>query len=210
MTEARTRERIAILAKSLHDRGYGCGSSGNISVRLDDGLLVTPTNSSMGRLDPERISKIGPDGAHLSGDEPSKETFLHLAVYEERPEMSSVVHLHSTHSVAVSCLAEIDPEDVFPPITAYHVMRVGKCPLVPYFPPGDRSLARAVREVARHAHAMLLANHGPVVAGKSLEAAVHAAEELEETAKLMLMLRGEKTRFLTQAQVADLLVRFPT
>jgi len=210
VTEARTRERIAILAKSLHDRGYGCGSSGNISVRLDDGLLVTPTNSSMGRLDPERISKIGPDGAHLSGDEPSKETFLHLAVYEERPEMSSVVHLHSTHSVAVSCLAEIDPEDVFPPITAYHVMRVGKCPLVPYFPPGDRSLARAVREVARHAHAMLLANHGPVVAGKSLEAAVHAAEELEETAKLMLMLRGEKTRFLTQAQVADLLVRFPT
>jgi len=210
VTEARTRERIAILAKSLHDRGYGCGSSGNISVRLDDGLLVTPTNSSMGRLDPERISKIGPDGAHLSGDEPSKETFLHLAVYEERPEMSSVVHLHSTHSVAVSCLAEIDPEDVFPPITAYHVMRVGKCPLAPPFPPGDRSLARAVREVARHAHAMLLAHHGPVVAGKSLEAAVHAAEELEETAKLMLMLRGEKTRFLTQAQVADLLVRFPT
>ncbi|MEM7743196.1 MAG: 3-oxo-tetronate 4-phosphate decarboxylase [Pseudomonadota bacterium] len=210
MSETRTREQIAILAKSLFDRGYGCGSSGNISVRLDDGLLVTPTNSSMGRLEPEKISKIGFDGALQAGDKPSKEAFLHLAMYEERPEMTSVVHLHSTHSVAVSCLAEIDPEDVFPPITAYHVMRVGKCPLVPYFPPGDKGLADAVRKVARHAHAMLLANHGPVVAGKSLESAVYAAEELEETAKLMLMLRGEKTRFLTQPQVADLLVRFPS
>ena len=124
--------------------------------------------------------------------------------------MRSVVHLHSTHSVALSCLDEIDPEDVLPPITAYYVMRVGRCPLVPYFAPGDRALAEAVRGVARHAHAMLLANHGPVVAGKGLDAAVAAAEELEETAKLYLMLRGEKTRFLTQAQVADLRVRFPS
>lgn len=208
--ENQTRDQIAVLAKSLFDRGYGCGSSGNISVKLDDGFLITPTNSSMGRLDPARIAKLGFDGTHLGGDKPSKEEFLHLAMYQERPEMSAVVHLHATHSVAVSCLAEVDPEDVFPPITAYHVMRVGKCPLVPYFPPGDKGLADAVRKVARHAHAMLLANHGPVVAGKGLEAAVYAAEELEETAKLMLMLRGEKTRFLTQPQVADLLVRFPS
>ncbi|MEM7423214.1 MAG: 3-oxo-tetronate 4-phosphate decarboxylase [Pseudomonadota bacterium] len=208
--ENRIREQIAILAKSLFDRGYGCGSSGNISVRMDDGILITPTNSSMGRLDPERIAKLGTDGVHLGGDAPSKEGFLHRAMYEERPEMTAVVHLHSTHSVAVSCLAEIDPEDVLPPITAYHVMRVGRCPLVPYFAPGDKALADAVRQTARHAHAMLLANHGPVVAGKSLETAVYAAEELEETAKLYLMLRGEKTRFLTQTQVADLQVRFPT
>lgn len=210
MTEAQVRDQIAVLAKSLYDRGYGCGSSGNISVRLDDGVLITPTNSSMGRLDPARIAKVGHDGQHLAGDKPSKEEFLHLAMYEERPEMQAVVHLHSTHSVAISCLEEIDPEDVLPPITAYHVMRVGKCPLVPYFAPGDKALADAVRRTAKHAHAMLLANHGPVVAGKSLEAAVYAAEELEETAKLYLMLRGEKTRFLTQAQVADLLVRFPS
>jgi ribulose-5-phosphate 4-epimerase/fuculose-1-phosphate aldolase len=210
MTENAQREQIAILAKSLYDRGYGCGSSGNISVRLDDGFLITPTNSSMGRLDPERIAKVDFDGIHLAGDKPSKEEFLHLAMYEERPEMTAVVHLHATHSVAVSCMAEIDPEDVLPPITAYHVMRVGKCPLVPYFAPGDKALANAVRQTARHAHAMLLANHGPVVAGKSLESAVYAAEELEETAKLFLMLRGEKTRFLTQAQVADLRVRFPS
>lgn len=208
--ETQIREQIAILAKSLHDRGYGCGSSGNISVMLDDGVLITPTNSSMGRLDPSRIAKVGHDGQHLAGDKPSKEEGLHLAVYEQRPDLKAVVHLHAPYSVAVSCLSDIDPEDVLPPITPYHVMRVGKCPLVPYFAPGDKALADAVRHAARHAHAMLLANHGPVVAGKSLEAAIYAAEELEETAKLFLMLRAEKTRFLTQAQVDDLMVRFPT
>lgn len=206
----RLREDICVMAKSLFDRGYGCGSSGNVSVMTDAGMIVSPTNSCMGRLDPERLSLVATDGTHLSGDKPSKEAFLHLAMYEERPEMRSVVHLHSTHSVAVSCLADIDPEDVLPPITAYYVMRVGKLPLVPYFPPGDMALANAVRAVAKTAHAMLLANHGPVVAGENLDSAVYAAEELEETAKLHLMLRGEKTRFLTQAQVADLRVRFPS
>ena len=208
--EAKLREDICILAKSLFERGYGCGASGNISVMTDQGMIVSPTNSSMGRLDPARLSLVAPDGAHLSGDKPSKEAFLHLAMYEERPEMTSVVHLHSTHSVAVSCLAEVDPSDVLPPITAYYVMRVGTLPLVPYFVPGDRALAEAVRDKARHHHAMLLANHGPVVAGKSLTDAVNAAEELEETAKLFLMLRAEKTRFLTQDQVADLKVKFPS
>lgn len=208
--EATLREEICVLAKSLFDRGYGCGSSGNVSAWVDDALIISPTNSCMGRLDPERLSKLSATGEHLSGDKPSKEAFLHLAMYEERPEMRAVVHLHSTHSVAVSCLADIDPEDVLPPITAYHVMRVGKTPLVPYFPPGDTALAEAVRGAARHHHAMLLANHGPVVAGKSLDAAVYAAEELEETAKLFLMLRGDRTRFLTQEQVADLRLRFPS
>lgn len=207
--EAKMREQICLMAKSLFDRGYGCGASGNVSVMTEAGMIVSPTNSCMGRLEPERLSLVGRDGAHRSGDAPSKEAFLHLAMYQERPEMTSVVHLHSTHSVAVSCLAEIDPEDVLPPITAYYVMRVGKLPLAPYFPPGDKALASAVRALARHHHAMLLANHGPVVAGESLEAAVYAAEELEETAKLYLMLRGERTRFLTQDQVADLRVRFP-
>lgn len=208
--ETTARDRIALMGKSLFDRGYGCGSSGNISVRLEDGILISPTNSSLGRLDPARISKVGLDGSVLGGDKPSKEAFLHLAMYGERPEMTSVVHLHSTHSVAVSTLEELDPEDLLPPITAYYVMRVGRLPLVPYFPPGDAGLAEAVRKVAKHAHAMLLANHGPVVAGKSLDDAVYAAEELEETAKLYLMLRGEKTRFLTQAQVTELRIRFPT
>jgi len=208
--EAKLREDICVLAKSLFDRGYGCGSSGNVSVLTDAGMIVSPTNSCMGRLDPTRLSLVARDGTHISGDTPSKEAFLHLAMYQERPEMTSVVHLHSTHSVAVSCLADVDPADVLPPITAYYVMRVGRLPLVPYFPPGDKALAEAVRGMARHHHAMLLANHGPVVAAKSLESAVYAAEELEETARLFLMLRGEKTRFLTPEQVDGLRVRFPS
>ncbi len=209
-SETRLRDEIAIFGKSLFDRGYGCGSSGNISVRLEDGLLVTPTNSCMGRLDPTRISKLDWQGKHISGDKPSKEGFLHLAMYQERPEERAVVHLHSTHSVAVSCLADIDPKDVLPPITAYYVMRVGKLPLVPYFRPGDAALAEAVRALAREHRAMLLANHGPVVAGKALDAAVYAAEELEETAKLYLLLQGARTRFLDPEQIADLNLHFPS
>ena len=208
--ESKLREEICLLALSLFERGYGCGASGNISAMLEDGVLVTPTSTSMGKLDPARLAKLAPDGRHLSGDKPSKEAFLHLAMYEERPEMRAVVHLHATHSVAVSCLAEVDPADVLPPITAYYVMRVGHLPLVPYYPPGDRALADAVRGMAKDHHAMLLANHGPVVAGKALDAAVYAAEELEETAKLYLLLRGEKTRFLTGAQVAAPRERFPS
>ena len=209
-SENSLRERIALHGRSLFERGYGCGSSGNISVRLEDGILVTPTNSSLGRLDPARISKLDREGRLISGDVPSKEAFLHLAMYQERSEEKAVVHLHSTHSVAVSCLAEIDPEDVLPPITAYYVMRVGKLPLLPYYRPGDMALAEAVRMAAREHKAMLLANHGPVVAGRDLEAAVYAAEELEETAKLFLLLRGERTRFLSEAQIADLKAHFPS
>ena len=209
MTENQVRDRVAKLAKSLFDRGLTFGSSGNISVRLDDGWLMTPTGSTMGDLDPAAISRLDDNGQWVSGDKPTKESFLHLAMYEERPKTGAVVHLHSTHSVAVSCLADINPADVLPPITAYYVMKIGTLPLIPYFPPGDADLARAVREMASNHHAVLLANHGPVVAGTSLEDAVYATEELEETAKLFLMLKGARTRFLTGDQVAALKDRFP-
>jgi len=209
MSETKTRDNITRLAKSMFERGLTFGSSGNISVRLDDGWLMTPTGSTMGNLDPAAISKLDDQGHHVSGDKPTKESFLHVAMYEERPATGAVVHLHSTHSVAVSCLADIDPADVLPPITAYYVMKIGKLPLVPYFPPGDLDLAKAVREMASDHHAVLLANHGPVVAGKSLEDAVYATEELEETAKLFLMLKDRKTRFLSEDQVRDLKTRFP-
>lgn len=208
MTEMAARDEIAKLAKSMFDRGLTFGSSGNISVRLDDGWLMTPTGVTMGDIDPARISKLDNGGKHIGGDKPTKETFLHLAMYDERPQSGAIVHLHSTHSVAVSCLADIDHANVLPPITAYYVMRIGTLPLVPYFPPGDVDLAKAVREMASDHHAVLLANHGPVVAGKSLRDAVSATEELEETAKLFLMLRGTKTRFLDEAQVAELKERF--
>ncbi len=208
MSEREIRERMAMHGKSLFDRGYTCGSSGNISVRLPDGILVTPTNSCLGRLDPDRIAKVDWDGNLLAGDKPSKEAFLHLSVYNVRESEQSIVHLHSTYSVAVSCLADIDPEDVLPAITAYYVMRVGKLPLVPYFAPGDESLAAAVESAAKHAHAVLLANHGPVVAGDSLDAAVYATEELEETAKLFLLLQGKATRFLSVEDCEELRARF--
>ncbi len=209
-SESNMRDKITYLAKSIYDRGLTFGSSGNISVRTEDGWLMTPSGSTMGNLDPAKISKLDNEGNHVSGDKPTKEAFLHVAMYEERPQTGAVVHLHSTHSVAVSCLAGIDESNVLPPITAYYVMKIGKLPLVPYFPPGDLDLAKAVREMATEHHAVLLANHGPVVAGKSLESAVYAIEELEETAKLFLLLKNEKTRFLTPKQVAALHVRFPS
>ena len=210
MSERGIRERIAMHGKSLFDRGFTCGSSGNISVRLPDGILVTPTNSCLGRLDPERISKLNHRGDLLEGDQPSKEAFLHLSVYAARAKEEAIVHLHSTYSVAVSCLADIDEHNVLPPITAYYVMRVGRLPLIPYFAPGDQALAKAVEQAAESSHAVLLANHGPVVAGRSLDAAVSATEELEETAKLFLMLRDQSSRFLSDRQCDELRRRFPS
>ncbi len=204
MNEIKTRDLIVQMAKSLFDRGLTFGSSGNISVRVEDGWLMTPTGCSMGNIEPEKISKLDINGNLISGDPPTKESFLHLAMYGKRPQDSAVVHLHSTHSVAVSCLDEINPKNVLPPITAYYVMRIGTLPLIPYFPPGDIKLAKVVREMASEHHAVLLANHGPVVSGKSLQDAVYATEELEETAKLFLLLQGHKTRFLNSSEEAAL------
>ena len=210
MNENQQRDQIVRLAKSMFERGLTFGSSGNISARVDDGWLMTPTGSTMGTLDPAKISKLDNDGEHISGDKPTKESFLHQVMYEKRPGTGAVVHLHSTHSVAVSCLSDINKKNVLPPITAYYVMKIGTLPLIPYFPPGDLDLATAVREMASDHHALLLANHGPVVAGKSLEDAVYAMEELEETAKLFLMLKNMNTSFLDDAQINDLKSRFPT
>lgn len=207
--ETRLRDQICALAASIFARGLTFGSSGNISARLDDGWLMTPTGSSLGALDPARLAKLDAAGRLVAGDAPTKEAFLHTEMYAARPKAGAVVHLHSTHSVAVSCLADVDPVNVLPPLTAYYVMRIGVLPLAPYFAPGDVDLAKAVREMAGAHHAILLANHGPAVAGASLEDAVHATEELEETAKLFLMLRGQATRPLNADQVADLARRFP-
>lgn len=209
MSETKLREEIARIARSIFDRGLTHGSTGNISAKLDDGWLLTPTGSSLGSLDPARISKLDWKGTLLSGDPPSKESFLHLGMYEQRQALGAVVHLHSTYSVAVSVLADVDPEDVLPALTAYYVMRVGRLPLVPYFAPGDIGLADVVREYATKHHAVLLANHGPVVGGSSLAAAADAIEELEATARLYLMLRGENVRLLTSEEVDELRRKFP-
>lgn len=209
MNEAALREQISELGKSLFDRGYTCGSSGNLSVRLPDGMLITPTNCCLGRLDPVHIAKVDWSGKLLDGNPPSKEAPLHRAIYRARPDDGGVVHLHSTWSVAASCLADVDPEDVLPPATPYYIMRVGRLPLAPFFPPGDDRLADQVESLAGECRAVLLANHGPVVAGRDIASAVHAAEELEENARLFFLLRGEKTRFLTPEQCAEVRRRFP-
>ncbi len=209
MTENQAREAIAVTAGSLYARGLTHGSTGNISIRLGDHWLVTPTGSSFGSLDPARISLLDGEGRLLSGDPASKEAFLHRAMYRQRESAGAVVHLHSIHSVAASVLTDVDPEDVLPPLTAYYVMRIGSLPLVPYYPPGDSRLADVVAGFAGRHHALLLANHGPVVAGSSLAAATDAIEELEATARLFVMLRGQPCRCLNHDQVSELRSRYP-
>ncbi|MBY5586289.1 aldolase [Rhizobium leguminosarum] len=209
MSEARLREKICRYGRSLFERGLTPGSSGNISLRLEDGgWLVTPTNASLGFLDPARISRLDAEGRLLSGDKPTKEIPLHTALYDTRGSVRAIVHLHSTHAVALTMLPEIDPRAALPPMTPYYLMRAGETALVPYYRPGDPAVADAIRGLAGKYSSVLLANHGPVVAGDSLEAAVFATEELEETAKLYLLLRNLNPRFLSPAQVADLVDTF--
>ncbi len=199
-----TGKDVAALGASFFDRGLTFGRTGNISIRHHSRILLTPTGASLGSLDPEQLSELDLNGAHLDGPRPSKEGFLHAAMYRARPSAAAVIHLHSTHSVAVSCLDDVDPGDVLPPLTAYYAMRVGQLPLLPYHAPGDDRLAPLVEGTAELRHALLLANHGPVVAGRDLAAAADAVEELEETARLFLLLRGMRSRPLTPEQVAEL------
>jgi 3-dehydro-4-phosphotetronate decarboxylase len=209
--EERLRAQIVRYGAILYQRGLAHGSAGNISARLEDGsILVTPTNSSLGDLDPARISKVAADGTLLAGDKPSKEAFFHLAVYEERSAARAIVHLHCTNAVAISCLCHDNTADVLPPLTAYHVMRVGKLPLVPYYRPGDRKLAEAVRETSRDHASMLLSNHGPIVSAKSLPEAVYAIEELEETSKIFFLIGDRRASPLTCEAVAELNAAFPS
>jgi 3-dehydro-4-phosphotetronate decarboxylase len=209
INEHETRVLLSELAASLFARGFSVGSAGNISVRLSDGYLMTPTNSSLGRLDPERLSKLDPDFRHVGGDKPSKEVFMHRAFYQVREDAGAVVHLHSTQATAVSCLPDVDQSNPIPPLTPYFVMRIGRrMPIIPYYRPGDPAMEPAIGEAAKDARAVLLANHGPVVAGRTLTDAVYAAEELEEAAKLFLLLRKQSPRLLSSPQVDDLLATF--
>lgn len=208
--EAKLRETIFLMAKSMFDRGLTGGSSGNISARLSDGrLLVTPTGSSFGNLDPSRLSLFDQQGNFVGGDKPTKEMPLHAAFYETRAaKTGAVVHLHSCHSVALSMLPDVDPDNMLPPLTAYSIMKLGKVKLLPYFIPGDPAMGDAIRGLAGKRSAVMLANHGPVVAAKDLEAAVYAVEELEETAKLAMLTRGLKPNMLTEAQIRQIVEKF--
>lgn len=204
MSEQELRNGLVKWGRSLFERGLTAGSSGNMSVRLDDGFLFTPTNSCLGFLDAERISKLDLAGRHVSGDVPTKELPLHFGFYDRRPASRAVVHLHSTYATALSCLSDTDPQDAVPPITPYVVMRVGQVPVVPYTRPGSAEVKPMIDALAERHPAVLLENHGPVVAGASLEGAVFAIEELEEAAKLAIILRGMKVRHLSADAIADL------
>lgn len=209
MTETELREQICLLAKSLFDRGLTHGSTGNISARTDDGgLLVSPTGTSFGRLDPGRLSRFDAKGNLISGDKPTKEMPLHTAFYDTRSSAGAVVHLHSCHSVAWSILPDADEDNFLPPLTPYAIMKLGKVKLLPFFLPGDPAMGEAVRGLAGKRSAVMLANHGPVVAGKDIEAACNAVEELEETARLAMLLRGTGAAALTEEQVRAVVTKF--
>ena len=209
MRDTLLREQLCLLARSMFDRGLTGGSTGNISARTEDGgLLVSPTGTSFGRLDPGRLSRFNVNGALIGGDEPTKEMFLHKAFYETRGSAGAVVHLHSCHSVALSMLPDADEDDFLPPLTPYSIMQLGRVKLLPFFMPGDPAMAEAVRGLAGKRSAVMLANHGPVVAGKDVAAACNAIEELEETAKLAMMVRGMNARGLSDDEVGAVVTRF--
>ena len=209
MSEARLREEICRLAASLFERGLTHGSTGNVSARTEDGgLLVSPTGTSFGRLDPARLSRFDAGGRHVEGDPPTKEMPLHSAFYDTRAGCGAVVHLHSTHSVALSMMPDVDPENVLPPLTPYGIMKLGRVRLLPVFLPGDPAMGEAVRGLAGRRSAVLLANHGPVVAGRDLASAVAAIEELEATARLALLTRGLSPRMLSPEQIGAVVRKF--
>jgi len=210
MNENKLREQICILASSMFQRGITHGSTGNISVRLeDDDILVTPSGSSFGRLDPNDIVKVTKSGQFIGFLTPTKELPLHKAFYETRGLKSgAVVHLHSTHSVALSMLPGIDEDSVLPSYTPYSIMLLGKVKLLPFFVPGDPAMGDAIRGLAGKRSAVLLANHGPVVSGKDLESSVNAIEELEATAKLALILKGADAKVLDNAQINSVVKKF--
>jgi ribulose-5-phosphate 4-epimerase/fuculose-1-phosphate aldolase len=209
MSETKLREQICLLAKSMFDRGLTGGSTGNISARTDDGgLLVSPTGTSFGRLDPGRLSRFDATGTLISGDQPTKEMPLHSAFYDTRSTAGAVVHLHACHSVAWSMMPDADWDNFLPPLTPYAIMKLGKVKLLPFYMPGDPAMGDAVRGLAGKRSAVMLANHGPVVAGKDIEATCNAIEELEDTAHLAMMMRGIPARALTDTQVQDLVTTF--
>ena len=207
--EARLREQICELAKSMFDRGLTSGSTGNISARTPDGgLVVSPTGTSFGRLDPARLCRFDADGRQVGGDKPTKELPLHAAFYETRSQAGAVVHLHCCHAVALSTLPGIDEDNFLPPMTPYAVMQLGRVKLLPFFLPGDPGMGQAVRGLAGKRSAVMLANHGPVVAGKDVETACNAIEELEATARLAILTRGQRPRLLTETQIREVVTTF--
>jgi ribulose-5-phosphate 4-epimerase/fuculose-1-phosphate aldolase len=197
-------ENLCEVADSFYRRGYAFGSTGNLSVRSENRVWITPTGKSLKGLTPDQLACLDLQGASRNENRPSKEFPFHLAVYQQRAEARAIVHLHTIYSVALSCLDSFDPSQPLPPLTPYYFMRVAPLALIPYFRPGSPELAQAVERAAPDHHCMLLRNHGVVCAGASLSEAVDRTEELEQTARLYFILRGERVRHLTPKEIAEL------
>jgi ribulose-5-phosphate 4-epimerase/fuculose-1-phosphate aldolase len=204
------RTSLVELGAALYDRGLTPGRTGNLSVRVGNEIMITPTNVCMGRLDPARLSVTSVDGTHIAGDLPSKELMLHQALYRHHPDCTAVAHLHSTHAVAVSCLADLDPAEPLPTITPYFAMRVGRLPLVEYAHPGSDRLEAEVARASELSRCALLRNHGSLAAAPTLESAVDAVEEIEETARLFLLLESRSRQYLSAQAIAELRQGFPS
>jgi len=204
---ARVIQEIVDMARSLYERGYSFGTAGNISVRVDNRIYITPTNSSFGSLTVDAMSELNLNGKPLAGNKPSKETHFHLSAYRARNDAAAVVHLHSTYATAVACLSGLNMDDALPIFTPYFAMRIPRLPVVSYYPPGDPMLAPEVERCAALSPAMLLRNHGPITMGKTLMEAAALSEELEEQSKLYFLLNG-RGQELTTDQVAELRRRF--
>ncbi len=185
--ESRIREQICATGASLYQRGYTVGAAGNISARLHDGWLITPTDACLGRLDPGELSKVDAGGQWVSGAKPSKTLVLHRGIYANDGEARAVIHTHSTHLVALTLSGVWREDEVLPPITPYQVMKVGRIPLIRYRRPGDPQAAAEVAAQAAQVRGALFERLGPVVWERSVEQASHVLEELEETARLWLM-----------------------
>jgi ribulose-5-phosphate 4-epimerase/fuculose-1-phosphate aldolase len=195
------------IAQSMFARGYSFGTAGNISIRIGETVYATPTGSSFGTLTVDALAACDMRGNALGSNRPTKELLFHLAAYKARPECRAVVHLHSTYATAVASMRDLDERNALPALTAYYAMRVSNLPTVPYLPPGDAGLAVAVERLARQTPAMLMRNHGSIAIGKTLQEAAALAEEIEETARLYLLL-GERAHPLSPDQIAELRRRF--
>lgn len=207
--EIQHRDDLVAAAHMVHARGLSHGTTGNISCRSGEHLLVTPTNSSMADVAAEQLALVDLSGVALTDRKPSKEAPLHAAIYRRRPDVHAIVHTHSLHATAVACLANIDTDDALPALTAYYAMRVDRLPVVGFFPPGDHGLADAVGEFAAQSTTLLLRNHGVVVGADNLSRAVDIAEEIEQTARLHLLLTGQEPALLSDAQRDALRSRNP-
>ena len=204
MTEKNLRYEMVECCRSLYDRGFAAGGAGNVSVRFDDNsILATPTGSCLGRLNPDELSRVDSRGKVLSGLPPSKEVGFHLSLYSD-PACNCVIHLHSTWTTLLSCRGDLNKEEAIRPFTPYFVMKIGKAEVIPYYPPGDNSLADELGKWAGKRNAFLLQNHGSVVTGKTLLDTMDLMEEFEETAKLHYLLKNTPVKHLTQQEIDTL------